>query len=264
MNPDYYSILGIAPTATPDEIKRAYRQKAMQCHPDRGGSHARMLDINEAFRILSDPVLRKEYDNARAHPNDRAIQVSVATHSRQAREQAQSYPRQWSAFENWMDGFTRDVHAARYGEKVIPGFAAIPTAGTSVTGWLMIVAGGVIGLAFWFTFIRQPDPPRNSNDFFEKIDHPYSVNILGGGFSNNIKIKLMVLGICVSCGAGLGVWSHKRLARFLSQSPPPLPSVRIIQCPRCQQMLRLPLLANRLNVTCNSCKHAFIYDPSGR
>lgn len=60
---DYYSILGVSKTASEDEIKRAYRKKAMKHHPDRGGDQAQFQDINEAYSVLSDPARRSQYDN---------------------------------------------------------------------------------------------------------------------------------------------------------------------------------------------------------
>ena len=49
---DYYAILGVAKTATPDEIKKAYRKLASQHHPDKGGDTARFQEIEEAYRVL--------------------------------------------------------------------------------------------------------------------------------------------------------------------------------------------------------------------
>jgi hypothetical protein len=43
-----YSVLGVPPNASEDEIKRAWRALALQNHPDRGGSHGKMVDINNA------------------------------------------------------------------------------------------------------------------------------------------------------------------------------------------------------------------------
>lgn len=60
---DYYNILGIAKTASQEEIKRAYRKLASQHHPDKGGDTAKFQQIEEAYRILSDPQKRQEYDN---------------------------------------------------------------------------------------------------------------------------------------------------------------------------------------------------------
>lgn len=60
---DYYQTLGVAKTATPDEIKKAYRKLASQHHPDKGGDTAMFQKIEEAYRILSDPQKRQEHDN---------------------------------------------------------------------------------------------------------------------------------------------------------------------------------------------------------
>lgn len=60
---DHYATLGVAKTATPDEIKKAYRKLASQHHPDKGGDTAMFQKIEEAYRILSDPQKRQEYDN---------------------------------------------------------------------------------------------------------------------------------------------------------------------------------------------------------
>jgi curved DNA-binding protein len=60
---DYYSILGVQRNASQDEIKKAYRQKAMKHHPDRGGDANKFKEIEEAYRTLSDQQKRSEYDN---------------------------------------------------------------------------------------------------------------------------------------------------------------------------------------------------------
>lgn len=65
----HYEILGVLPTATPDEIKVAYRIKARQTHPDSTAvldpqSSQRMADLSQAWRVLSDRKLRMEYDKS--------------------------------------------------------------------------------------------------------------------------------------------------------------------------------------------------------
>lgn len=60
---DYYNTLGVSKNSTPDEIKKAYRKLASQHHPDKGGDTAAFQKIEEAYRILSDPQKRQEYDN---------------------------------------------------------------------------------------------------------------------------------------------------------------------------------------------------------
>jgi len=63
---DYYAVLGVPKTATPAEIKRAFRKLARQHHPDAkpGDTEAerRFKEVNEANEVLSDPAKRKQYD----------------------------------------------------------------------------------------------------------------------------------------------------------------------------------------------------------
>jgi len=70
---DYYTTLGVARTASADEIKRAYRKLAKEWHPDkhtaakRAEAERRFAAISEANEVLSDPEKRKRYDALGAH-----------------------------------------------------------------------------------------------------------------------------------------------------------------------------------------------------
>ena len=62
-----YHILGVAPTATPDEIKKAYRSLAMRHHPDRStdaNAEARFNAIKSAYELLSDAKKRAAYNHS--------------------------------------------------------------------------------------------------------------------------------------------------------------------------------------------------------
>ena len=67
----HYDVLGIAPAATPDELKSAYRRLAMRLHPDRHAQdppaeraqrEAALRRLNEAYRVLRDADRRRAYD----------------------------------------------------------------------------------------------------------------------------------------------------------------------------------------------------------
>ncbi len=66
---DYYQILGVAPDADADTIKKAYRKLARKYHPDVNpgdpSAEERFKSISEAYRVVSDPEQRKRYDAMR-------------------------------------------------------------------------------------------------------------------------------------------------------------------------------------------------------
>jgi curved DNA-binding protein len=63
---DYYESLGVARTATADEIKKAHRKLALKFHPDRNKNNKeaeeKFKEIQEAYDVLSDPTKRQNYD----------------------------------------------------------------------------------------------------------------------------------------------------------------------------------------------------------
>ena len=60
---DYYEVLGVAKSASADELKKAYRRLAVQHHPDKeGGNEDKFKEINEAYDILKDAQKRQRYD----------------------------------------------------------------------------------------------------------------------------------------------------------------------------------------------------------
>ena len=66
---DHYSTLGVGKTANADDIKKAYRKLAGKHHPDKGGDTSTFQKIEEAYRILSDPQQRQQYDNPMMQSN---------------------------------------------------------------------------------------------------------------------------------------------------------------------------------------------------
>ncbi|MBD2487383.1 DnaJ C-terminal domain-containing protein [Aulosira sp. FACHB-615] len=63
---DYYSVLGVSKTASPEEVKQAFRKLARKYHPDvnpgNKQAEANFKEVNEAYEVLSDPDKRQKYD----------------------------------------------------------------------------------------------------------------------------------------------------------------------------------------------------------
>lgn len=62
MSKDYYDILGVTKNASADEIKSAFRKKAHEHHPDKGGSEEKFKELNEAYQVLGNAEKRQRYD----------------------------------------------------------------------------------------------------------------------------------------------------------------------------------------------------------
>jgi curved DNA-binding protein len=107
---DYYNVLGLARTATADDIKKAYRKLAKQYHPDANPNDEtakkKFQQINEANEVLSDATNRKKYDKY-----GKDWQHSEA-YEQQARQQRQ-YSQQYGGNES--DGGFSDFFSSMFG-----------------------------------------------------------------------------------------------------------------------------------------------------
>ncbi|HLT38670.1 MAG TPA: DnaJ domain-containing protein [Enhygromyxa sp.] len=64
---NHYELLGVTPTATADEIRRAYRRRIAEVHPDKpGGDETLARALDEARTVLLDPLARARYDASQA------------------------------------------------------------------------------------------------------------------------------------------------------------------------------------------------------
>lgn len=92
---DYYSVLELNKNASPEEIKKKYREKAFKYHPDRNPNNKdecekKFKEISEAYSVLNDPEKRKQYDRFGKVSNSASQQS-------------------WSPFgESFSNGFFRD------------------------------------------------------------------------------------------------------------------------------------------------------------
>ncbi|KAF9056305.1 DnaJ domain-containing protein [Panaeolus papilionaceus] len=85
--PDYYKILNISSTATPEEVRQGYRKESLKTHPDRlvNASQSeikqateRFQTVADAYYVLSDPQRRKEYDQVYRLRSDRTTNPNAS------------------------------------------------------------------------------------------------------------------------------------------------------------------------------------------
>jgi molecular chaperone DnaJ len=114
---DFYAALGVARTASDEEVKKAYRKLAMTYHPDRNGgskdAEERFKDITEAYDVLRDPQKRAMYDRY----GEAALRGGAGFHHVDLSEALSIFMRDFGAFAGLDDMFG----AARRGGSVRSG-----------------------------------------------------------------------------------------------------------------------------------------------
>jgi hypothetical protein len=124
-DPTLYALLGIAPDATSDALRDAYRRRAAALHPDRSDgastAHTAMVELNAAWAVLSDPERRARYDaqlvgariGRRATPRadpppPRTASTTTVTDPPPVRPRPGMHPR--LRREAWLNGLRVQVH----------------------------------------------------------------------------------------------------------------------------------------------------------
>ncbi len=109
---DYYSILGVKPGASVDDIKRAYRQMVFRFHPDRNPESPEAADkftqVRDAYAVLSDALKRRVYDSVK-HPAGAEESDEAAEEEPSEKEQPASTRGKSSAGANFSQDFKQKV-----------------------------------------------------------------------------------------------------------------------------------------------------------
>lgn len=104
----YYEILGVSPSASPEALKRAYRKKAKETHPDinpEAAASGKFVMVNEAYEILSDPSKRSFYDQRLKYGLDRMNgrqARAAANHTKRARGPRTAKEQRNRAYDDWV------------------------------------------------------------------------------------------------------------------------------------------------------------------
>lgn len=77
--PDPYEALGVGRDASPEDIKRAYRRKAQETHPDKGGSAVKFVPVQRAYALLASPSRKAEYDKTGRDPGEHRAEEDSRT-----------------------------------------------------------------------------------------------------------------------------------------------------------------------------------------
>lgn len=277
MLPDYYAILEVAPEAIFAELKAAYRRKVLTCHPDRGGTHEQMVQINEAWEVLSVPDVRAAYDAARRNQHDAEAQAAAAREAESARERARHYPQSSEEMQHWLDAMRQDFAETTYDQGNFLHLNLTMPSANSRTGMQFVFAGILVGILVG-EMIRTPEaPPRLTALIWGESPGP-------GQPRQPVSVLWWLVFVLrhlfrIGCDGFLGVIAFVSLHRGLhvlfvpmpeeppspaaqpeAPPPPPPPERVVIRCPSasCGQKLRVPILNHDVNVRCGKCGHRFV------
>jgi curved DNA-binding protein CbpA len=245
---DYYAILGVEPSVDLATLKQAFRIKVRECHPDRGGTHERMVLVNEAWQILSDPDIRQRYDEALRQGPDSSAENKAAADANEARRKAEANTVTWDTVDSFLNDFTNTTYSSQPDDN---GWFW-PTA-NSATGWGFITGGSVLGLLLpvylfqkWLVFSM----------IFVWVIGGWMALFVGAWIGVSIH---RIAGVIIHQIAEQNKATAKNANGGFDHSSSS--ESRIIICSFCQQKLRVPVLNKALTVRCNRCGQSFTCQP---
>jgi len=136
---NHYQNLGLSPSATPDEIKKAYRKLAKVYHPDhnpkRKSAEARFKLLQHAYDILSDPEKRQEYDQLLSERREASLETGDSDAAGSS----------WSRWEPYIFPFIIGaVVGAFLGFEALL-YAYTPAIDSNIWGFVFLGGGALIG-----------------------------------------------------------------------------------------------------------------------
>lgn len=236
---NYYSVLGVPHNANVEAIKLADRRKARSCLPDNGGNIEHMKVVNEAWFVLRDPDERREYDRKLNGESYDGRDAFADKAREQARAHAATYPKNSKDLDEWIDNVVSDFKSASYSSTDFLGDTLrFPTAENSDSARIFLCIGAIIGFLLPFAL-------------------PY--------YSFKFPHTIFMHAITAAIGAWIGTFAHQAVASVLKIKDPSdratvmrgESEIRIVECERCLQKLRLPNRKETLSVTCTRCRHPF-------
>jgi molecular chaperone DnaJ len=218
-NKDYYATLGVKKTATPEEIRKAFRKLARKFHPDvnPGDKKAeeKFKEISEANDILSDEKKRKVYDQLGFYSD----QIDPA--------QAEAYARQQSGGGG--GGIPVDFNGFDFTGFNGPGGGAQTGAGSTSWGSFKDIFSGI------FSGAQQPQKPRGPQPGTD-LEYQATVDFWTAIRGGQARMQIHRMDTCPSC--------HGQASAGGS-----------VQCPECNGTGQVTQMGGRMkfNITCPRC-----------
>lgn len=181
----YYTVLGVGEQATQEDIKEAYRQRALILHPDKGGDEAEFAKLARAYQVLSDPAAKETYDGEIWKARERAALVEGGRDQIAAEKGV--------LFGTHCDNpATKQAQAPMARQKTAPTEGSKRTRGHCAHEWKGIIASGMVA----YKAIEDYVPPEQKTQILldkystlprNKEKRQKWANSLGGNERCNLK-----------------------------------------------------------------------------